>query len=106
MKIRLVKESLGSKDWSEIFMEEQGLVDTEDVDLFELAIFIDERWDEITGLPEEEKDAEQYFPSEVEEILSELGVDYDDFSYEWGDMREGNYVEDLDDEEEDEDEDE
>jgi hypothetical protein len=55
----------------------------------DLASFIDENWNEITGLENRDKDVEGYFPSEVEEILNELGVDYCDFSDSWGMQREG-----------------
>jgi hypothetical protein len=103
---KLVKESLNenlSSDnpWIQQFIEENGLQSgMEDIELDDLAYFIDQNWGEMTGLSNREKDAEQDFPYEVEEIIDELGLDMDDFSQAWASVREG--AEDWEDEDEDE----
>ena len=102
---KVVKESLNesfesNNPWVQRFIEENGLESgMEDIELDDLASFIDENWAEITGLTNRDKDEEGYFPSEVEEILDELGIeDYADFSDAWGMQREGS--DDWEDEEE------
>ena len=71
-------------------IEENGLEDgMDDIVLDDLAYFIDQNWEEITGLSNREKDDEGYFPSEVEEIIDELELDMDDFSQAWASVREG-----------------
>lgn len=105
---KIVKESLNenlSSDnpWIQQFIEENGLQSgMEDIDLDDLAYFIDQNWGEITGLDNSEKDDEGYFPGEVEEIIDELGLDMDEFSEAWASVREG--ADDWEDEDEDEDE--
>ena len=87
---KLVKESLNenlgnySNDWAIKFTHEN-----QDINAYDLAVFIDENWKEITGLTNRDKDEESYFPNEVEEICDELSVDMDEFSDAWGSVREG-----------------
>jgi len=71
-----------------------------DQDVYDLAGFVNEYWNELTGLTNRDKDEECDFPSEVSELIDELGFDYDDFSNAWGGVREG--AEDWEDDEEDE----
>ena len=103
----LMKESLNenlSSDnpWIQQFIEENGYEDgMDDIVLDDLAYFIDQNWEEITGLSNREKDDEGYFPGEVEEIIDELELDMDDFSQAWASVREG--AEDWEDEDDDED---
>lgn len=105
-KDKLINESLNEEfhsdnPWIQQFIEENGLESgMEDIELDDLAYFIDQHWGEITGLSNREKDAEQDFPYEVEEIIDELELDMDDFSEAWASVREG--AENWEDEDEDE----
>ena len=106
-KDKLMNESLNEEfhsdnPWIQQFIEENGLEDgMDDIVLDDLAYFIDQNWEEITGLSNREKDDEGYFPGEVEEIIDELELDMDDFSQAWASVREG--AEDQEDEGDDED---
>ena len=62
--------------------EEEGKVYAHDV-----ASFIDEYWEEITGLAIRDKDQESHFPNEVASIIYDLDVE--DFDDAWGSQREG-----------------
>ena len=92
---KLVKESLNDtfrsdNPWAQRFIDENGLGSgMEDIEFDDLAGFIDDNWAEITGLSNRDKDEEGGFPSEVEAILDDLGVDYSDFSDAWAMQREG-----------------
>lgn len=68
---------------------EQFLEEYDEKDVYSLAEFIDDNWGEITGLTNRNKDQEGYFPEEIENILDELDIDYDDFGDAWGSVREG-----------------
>ena len=49
-------------------------------------------WDNyssLTGWEESQKFDEGYFPEEIEELMDHYGLDYDDFSQEWGMWAEG-----------------
>ena len=82
---KFAKEMVEELDTEELLdFEDEGYVPSR-----ELASFIDYNWKEITGLNNRAKDEESYFPSEVEGICIELGVDMDDFSDAWGMQREG-----------------
>jgi len=89
-----------TNEFAQKFVEEYELQSISEVDPCDLAYFIDENWEEITGLPDKEKNEEGYFPEEVDSILDELDVDYDDFSQEWGILQEGTDDWEMEDEEE------
>lgn len=92
-KDKLMNESLNEEfesenPWVQQFHEEYP--DQEDIpSAYDVAEFIDQNWNEITGLSNREKDDEGYFPGEVEEIIDELELDMDDFSQAWASVREG-----------------
>jgi hypothetical protein len=94
---KLVKESLEEamgNPWIEQFFEEypEAKADFEEegsVGAYDLASFVDDVWGELTGRTNKEKDAEDYFPGSVDELVDLLGVDLDDFSQAWGSVREG-----------------
>ncbi|MBW3019951.1 hypothetical protein KY334_01535 [Candidatus Woesearchaeota archaeon] len=81
--------------YKEQFIKEYG----ECYSSFDAARFVDRNWGKMTGLSNRDKDEEGYFPDEVETFIEELEIDMDDFSQEWGDVREG--AEDWEDEDED-----
>jgi hypothetical protein len=89
-----------SNEFAQKFVEEYDLQDLGEVDPCDLAYFVDENWEEITGLPDSEKNEEGYFADEVESICDELQVDMDEFSQEWGILQEGSDDWDLEEEEE------
>ena len=101
---KLVKESLeekpqwyqGLSKWAKAFVDYEEIepeIDEDevlwDIAAWDLALFVDENWGEITGLSNRDKDEEQDFPDEVSSLMDEFDVGYDDFSYAWGDVREG-----------------
>lgn len=55
----------------------------------ELADYVDDNWKKLTGAPNSQKDEERMFPDEVEEMIDELELDYDEFSQEWNMVRGG-----------------
>jgi len=100
----LLNESLESENPYVIQFHEEYPDQENSPSSYDVATFIDDNWAEITGLTNRDKDEESYFPSEVEEICDELGIDMDNFSEAWSDIREG--ANDWEDDDEDDDEDE
>ena len=90
--------SLSPEEAIEFLRQEYG----EEIGADQVASYVDDNWAELTGLTNRDKDEEGYFPNEVEEILDELNIDYDDYSQEWIIVREG--AEDWEDEEDTDDE--
>lgn len=75
-------------DFAQQFVDEYEIMSLNEVDSYDLAYFVDENWEEITGLFEGDKNIDSDFPAEVEDICSELEVSMEDFENAWKSFRE------------------
>jgi len=84
-----------SNEFANQFVSEYGIEDMAEIDLYDVAYFIDENWKDITGFSDKEIEE---VPEEVSEILEQFDVDPDDFLEAWedinGEMEEFDYEED------------
>ena len=92
--IKYIEKVRKENPWADQFFEEypeaiEDYIEEGSVSSGDLASFVDDVWEDMTGLSVREKDAEQFFPGEVEELTDALLSDPSDFDYAWGSQREG-----------------
>jgi len=88
-RAKLVKESLNNDKFTvdQVIQSMKDYFDDIPTES-EVVGFILNNWESVTGTSEEEMFAEQEFPDIILEIIDRLGLDYQEFSQEFGSQAE------------------